>query len=436
MLNLVLPDGGDKTRINRQSRSKLENVMLRRGIEGEWLLTPGQPNPGRGSPVVVVGASEDGAALELLIKPQKSQASRTHFFLSPVGHRPKLDELQQQFKGIRAAEAAVATKATRPAKAIKPLRMTRPTLELDFDIGVTAVEERKIYAFAELIGSPRPVPWGGGLFGCRMVVTPPNGRMIMRTLNSRNRLIAPTAKHQIGSDMSAGNWKLHHQGIGFCNFPEAFLCDGQTRVAAGIEEDLPFETVVCFNLKLDAVPAIDLVRQRSVENAAHFCKIDLAKGSSSIITWTMRGYAAPAEGRPSKIAQLHFFGTHQKAFAETCGEFLKHAHEKYVSVAAVRAALVRAQYHVPANKIARFIKCLMHNASCSKPHEEIAARLAGQLRKLGATSTDKSNQRRYGLVTNNLPAFINEEAPPPALRPARFEQFSLPEERPPVRVTM
>jgi len=409
-LSLTLTDGVGSVRVHRQARARLENALRAKSIDGKWLLTPVAPAPAaKGKPVLVQGLAEDGSGIELFIKPQKSENCRMLYTMQPVGVRTDLEDVMDILKGLKSAESVVATKAFKPATLPAPMRGKRIELDLDFDPEITVAEERQMQSFGKQLGLPRLVPCGLGMMVAPMTVAPTIGRDWLEHYNSRNRPIGHSTMRQFASDMASNNWADTPQGISFVVFPEPFLGDGQTRLRAGIEEDVAFRTLVFVGLSEAAVRMMDLGRQRTVENAAGFCKIDL-NGSSPIITWTMRGMRHPSE-TPSKPAQLCFFEDHAEAFGETCSVFNRFTHEKHVSVAPVRAALVRAQYHYPAATIERFIECLMNNAEAqADTYEANAAVLANRLRKI-TRNTEKDNKRRYGLTTSAMRRFHEQVKP-------------------------
>jgi hypothetical protein len=438
-LKLTLTDGVGVIQVHRQARSRLETALRTKSIAGQWLLTPLASAPaGKGKPVLVKGVTEDGDGIELFIKPQKSDNCRMLYSLQPVGARPDLEDVMATLKGLKSGDSVVATKAFKPAVLPPPMRGKRVELDLDFDPEITAGEERQLQAFGKLLGLPRLVPCGLGMMVAPMTMEPGISRDWLDGYNSRNRPIGHSTMRQFAYDMSHDNWADTPQGISFVVLPDPFLADGQTRLRAGIEEDVAFRTLVFLGLSEAAVRMMDLGRQRSVENAAGFCKIDLAK-SQGIITWTMRGFRHPYEA-PSKPAQLCFFEDHAEAFGETCSVFNQFTHQKQVSVAPVRAALVRAQYHYPAAVIERFIKCLMHNATVRADTYELnASLLADRLRKI-AKNGEADNKRRYGLTSRAIRQFAGEVMPEKqrdklSLRADISEQLPLPAETAPDKMT-
>jgi hypothetical protein len=80
----------------------------------------------------------------------------------------------------------------------------------------------------------------------------------------RNRSLSPTTVKAYAADMRAGAWKITHQGIGFD--VDGALVDGQHRLNAVIEADIPVTMPVTHGLPRDAQDVIDAPRVRTVKD--------------------------------------------------------------------------------------------------------------------------------------------------------------------------
>lgn len=80
----------------------------------------------------------------------------------------------------------------------------------------------------------------------------------------RNRSLSPATVKAYAADMRAGAWKITHQGIGFD--VDGALVDGQHRLSAVIEADIPVTMPVTHGLPRDAQDVIDAPRVRTVKD--------------------------------------------------------------------------------------------------------------------------------------------------------------------------
>jgi hypothetical protein len=403
----------------------MEHFMIARGFETEWLLEPLRFEEKKGRSILVTDFDDDEKTLEVAIRPTANPSSRMIYTFSPVGHVPDLEKVIDLLSGATNAATSVAVKATEPATLPAAGRARRPSMDLDFDIGVTPAQERQILAFAKTLGIPRPVPIGMGLFSVACVVTPPQGRHWLSMYNLHNRPIPRRTRLQFGGDMARDRWELTHQPLGWIMFPNPEMFDGQTRLAAGIDEDRSVATVITFNVARSAAKACDLGRVRDLEDAARFYGISL-EGSASIVTWTMRGYKKQSvvASRPS---QLDFFDIHQEALVETVKQFAKFQHESFVSIAPVKAAVARAQYYVPKKVLQRFV-AVFKSDGYTHEYEKIAVTLATALRR-DRKQDAESLQYKYGLTTRAIDAFHRKTCLK-NLRGDKFERFPFKGEAP------
>lgn len=96
--------------------------------------------------------------------------------------------------------------------------------------------------------------------GYLVVVTPGLAREWL-TANTGNRPIRDSHVRSLGDEMTAGQWKTTHQGIGFSK--SGRLLDGQHRLAAIVASNWPVEMMVFVNLQDDVFGAIDRGKRRT-----------------------------------------------------------------------------------------------------------------------------------------------------------------------------
>lgn len=137
-----------------------------------------------------------------------------------------------------------------------------------------------------------------------VLVTPDLARTWMGR-NTINRPISMTKVGRIVAKMREGRWVFTHQGVAFSKSGE--LLDGQHRLLAVIETNMPFEFLVSWNLDREAFyhmdtggtrTAADLVSSRcpDMKNRSHVC---------AIANMSMRG-AVNAGATPNKEDVVDF----------------------------------------------------------------------------------------------------------------------------------
>lgn len=100
-----------------------------------------------------------------------------------------------------------------------------------------------------------------------ITVTPEMAKKWLATNTKGNR---PTSSRVVGCyarDMAAGRWQLTHQGIAFNKTGE--LVDGQHRLAAIVEADVPVEMVVSTGFDVEYDSPLDQGRVRGLNHVMH-----------------------------------------------------------------------------------------------------------------------------------------------------------------------
>jgi len=91
-----------------------------------------------------------------------------------------------------------------------------------------------------------------------ITITPAMATKWLSTMK-RNRSLSLATVKGLAADMKAGAWKITHQGIGF-------NVDGQHRLSAVIEADIPVTMLVTHGLPRDAQDVVDSQRVRTVKD--------------------------------------------------------------------------------------------------------------------------------------------------------------------------
>lgn len=114
--------------------------------------------------------------------------------------------------------------------------------------------------FASLLKAAKPVRM-------RMLVTPEQARSWLETTNINNRPLRESDWMKIWLDILESRWKYNGEPISFGS--NGALLNGQHRLKACAESDLPIDTDVIFGLDPAARDTIDIGRVRTAGDIAH-----------------------------------------------------------------------------------------------------------------------------------------------------------------------
>jgi hypothetical protein len=247
----------------------------------------------------------------------------------------------------------------------------------------------------------------------------PDLATLMLGLNiDRNRPIRPNSIKQYADDMSAGRWKLTHQGIAFNR--DGQLIDGQHRLHAIVRAGATIPIHVTFGA--ENFDAIDMGAARRVQDAARIVGVygtqqDYATLRAMLFgpnSWGARltpslmlAAMAEAEGVISTIAAQ-------------CGGGRTHR----LAPSYLRGAAARAWYHTTPERIARFFSILFDREAAG-PGDSAVMRIRAHLIDCGGRGQPRTFQAGYQKVQRGIRAFLDGE-PLQILRPCREDLFPLP----------
>ena len=97
----------------------------------------------------------------------------------------------------------------------------------------------------------------------RILVTPAMARHWLETTNTRNRPIAEMHWMKIWLDIVEGRWKYNGESISFGT--NGTLLNGQHRLKACAESDMPIDTDVIFGLDPEVMSTIDIGKVRTAQ---------------------------------------------------------------------------------------------------------------------------------------------------------------------------
>ncbi len=254
-----------------------------------------------------------------------------------------------------------------------------------------------------------------------MQITPEQAANWLENANDKNRRVLENRVQMYAADMKAGKWRLTHQGIAFS--PTSQLLDGQHRLWAIIQADVPVSMMVTFNVPPDSMHAIDGGKTRTVSDDLTIAGNHGPVTSSEVaILRSMIHKGAQRKSIDSRIAEGDLLTRHLLAirFATSC--IPKNCRRLGQSI--VLAVLARAYYSIDHEVLRdfanRFYRCL--NRGDGDP-----VGLLTQWFFVNALNGSQSRSEAYWKTERVLNAVVHREQLT-RLYAANSERFPLPEE--------
>lgn len=256
----------------------------------------------------------------------------------------------------------------------------------------------------------------------KMSVTPTLATNWLENANTRNRPVSDAVVRRYARDMKAGNWQLSHQGIAFD--PHGVLLDGQQRLWAVVEADVPVEMYVWLNISPETLLIIDGGRSRNMVD-----HLRLGGGLGSI-TKEHLAVLRCMLGRGLEVSMTadearEYYREHERAILFAMEHLPTSRATKGITTADTRSVVARAWYSAPADKLAEFCHTLRSSVARRDIHESVI-----MLRSYLCTVPphDRNDRRdRYRKVERILLAFLKEESLT-RLSSSGAELFPLPNE--------
>ncbi len=115
----------------------------------------------------------------------------------------------------------------------------------------------------------------------RMTIPPAIAKHWLETTNTKNRKPIDSHWLEIGIDMEQGRWKYNGATVKFGS--DGVLLDGQHRLLACVEANVPFDTDVVFGLDPEVLDTIDTdILPRTAAHVAQMEGVENATASSAI----------------------------------------------------------------------------------------------------------------------------------------------------------
>ena len=244
--------------------------------------------------------------------------------------------------------------------------------------------------------------------------------------NEGNRRLNWNYIAQLARDMKAGQFACTHQGIAFDT--RGRLLDGQHRLWAVLEADVPVRMRVFYNEPAENIMHLDAGRTRQAADRMTLVRtLGTVRADELATLRAMLGGIAMSAKRRTVFEEAPLLEKHRDA-VHFVHEQLPVTRPAGIANCMSRAAVARAWYCTSDDRVLeRFCEVLRSGAS-NGPLEHIVVTLRNQLielRRYGVTR--EVRQRQYSLVSRALSAYTRGELLT-ILRPTNCELFLLPEE--------
>lgn len=236
-------------------------------------------------------------------------------------------------------------------------------------------------------------------------VTPAMATEWLQQNYETNRPLRHVWVEQLAARMRAGHWEVTHQGIGFDT--EGRLIDGQHRLWAIIEANLPIEIMVSRNVPPGAFGVLDQHRVRSVADLAGDPWITprIVGSARAMARGPSQNHTGAFDDRDPTLMLV--FIAEQRETMERVHALLpvdKRARGRSNLTAVVMGVLYRASLHVSLKKLQRFID--VYTSGVSHSDTESAAIL---LRDWIMGTQGKDRTVTYQKAQRAVAAFVDED---------------------------
>ena len=228
-----------------------------------------------------------------------------------------------------------------------------------------------------------------------MMVTPEMAKEWLTYNMKGNRPVMKNTVHSYARQMRAGQWNLTHQGIAFDELGE--LIDGQHRLSAVIEANIPVKMNVTFNVRRSPgeVFTIDMGRKRTYANVTLMSGIEdpVYKNIGMYVSAYIR-YKLPGGRKADPAEIIDYITRHYEDCAKLYGYIGNdHGHGGGDSTrripamvgAALLAAIYRGETH---DALQKFCRVYRYNdvKDCTGYNAKYALNLRDYVKQFKATS--------------------------------------------------
>jgi hypothetical protein len=255
-----------------------------------------------------------------------------------------------------------------------------------------------------------------------MTVTPEMAAHWLENANDDNRFLSEPFVARLARDIRAGQWKLTHEGIAFD--VHGRLIDGQHRLWAVVQAEIPVRMYVWLNVAPESLMVINIGRPRSLADNLRLS--GNCKGVSKNDLATLRAMLARGGSlslTPSEAAA--HLERHRDAVVYAGRHLPQVSGVRGLSTGETRAVVARAYYSADRQRLEQFCQVLRTSVATGD-HDKAAIRLRSYL-STTVGSSQGIRQERYRKTQRALRAFLRGHALT-RLSVGDGELFPLPEE--------
>jgi len=220
----------------------------------------------------------------------------------------------------------------------------------------------------------------------------------------QNRPIHQSQVTVYASDMKAGMWGRHHQGIAFDK--AGILMDGQHRLWAVIESGVTVMMPVTWGLDREAQLTIDSGLKRSTADVAAIAGFEGVRPMHVGVVKALARGVAGTKPCFTRIQELELLREHWSAIEFAIGLFPK-SKILGISRAPVMAAIARAWYSQDRDTLTRFV--LVLTTGISKGQDEYVIITLRNWLMTNRSAGGAASLEVYGKTTRALQAYIKGE---------------------------
>ena len=256
----------------------------------------------------------------------------------------------------------------------------------------------------------------GGQPWCETILVTPELAKFWLGANYLNRKHRKSRVKTYSRDMAAGRWQFNTQGIEFAS--DGTVINGQHRLMAVVDADVPVRLLVWFNVPPTTRDVIDLVEPRNLSDIAR-----LTNMQAGVTTAMMRGLSSrrALETMSEKAAFYRRFAVEIDGVIARFG-----AHQRGIKVAPVLGAIARASIYLKSTEIDQFCDVLRSGMQTGDARDATVIKLRDRLLTSKQGFGMMGAKEKHGATLTALRAF-GEGRALSKIYPTTADPFPLPD---------
>lgn len=223
------------------------------------------------------------------------------------------------------------------------------------------------------------------------IINPDEARWILDHLNDENpRAEIKSSVKILELVIRQGRFQTTHQGIAF--FQSGKLADGQNRLRACANTGIPIRVMITYGVTREEMAAIDQGKSRTISTIAKTLGREMTPEKAAVVNCWFRMHGQDHGERQEPIAIMNVYDFYASAI-----DFSIEQCRRPTRSALIRAAVAKAWYHVPIDRLSQFCEVMVTGI----PEDRTADVAAIRFRNYFLGLDEKGRQRQSADISAN-----------------------------------